>query len=167
MKTPIFILLLAGILWSGPGCARSDPRLQPIRIATQGEYERWRMMASDLISGEEWREFDESLQELRLRIMADREATGHAEIESALRSKIHGATFREILIVGAKAKIVRLTLEREEVRRVMNGNARKSVLLGDAEFERVRALQEKRMLSIDDEILRAKRRLAQFGHYQI
>jgi hypothetical protein len=127
------------------------------------------MGASGSIRIEEWREFDAMLQELRLRIMSNREATGHDAIESALRSKINGATFREVLIVGLQAKIARLAGERDGVRRVMNGNAHRVGILekfGDsAEFENARARQEKRLLAIDDEVRAAKRRLAEFGHY--
>ena len=127
------------------------------------------MSASDSIRIEEWREFDAMLQELRLQIMANREATGHDAIEAALRSKIHGASFREVLIIGLQARLRRLAPEREAVRRVMNANARNAGVLGKfestAEFEAARNQQEKRLLALDEEIRITKKRLADFGRY--
>jgi hypothetical protein len=123
------------------------------------------MMASDSIRSDEWREFDAMLQELRLRIMADREASGHDAIEAALRSKIHGATFRDVVVMGHRAKSARLTTEREAVRKVLQGNAWKSVYLKDVAFEHARADQEKRLLAIDEEMRTIKRRLAELGQY--
>ena len=98
------------------------------------------------------------LQELRLRIMADREATGHDAIEVALRSKINGVTFRDVIIMGLRAKVARLTIEREAVRKVLQRNAWSSVHMKDVAFEHARADQEKRLLSIDADVDAAKRR---------
>ncbi|MBI4624378.1 MAG: hypothetical protein HY736_14330 [Verrucomicrobia bacterium] len=127
------------------------------------------MDASDSIGTEEWREFDGMLQDLRMQIMANREATGREAIESALRAKIHGATFRDVLIIGLRSRLVRLADERESVRRFMNANARNTGILGNdgpfAEYERARANQEKKLLAIDEEIRVTKRRLKDFGHY--
>ena len=170
MRFRTFLPLLALAVGLGESaCNRTDPRFVPISSSSSGAYARWRMSVSDSIRVEEWREFDAMLQELRVRIMANREATGHDAIESALRSKIHGATFREVLIIGLQAKLNRLGPEREAVRRVMNANARSAGILGKfestAEFEDARTQQEKRMLAIDEEIRLTKRRLADFGRY--
>ena len=127
------------------------------------------MRARDSIQNEEWKEFDSMLQELRLQIMANREATGSQAIELSLRSKIDGATFRDVLIMGLRAKLKRVTDEREPVRRVLNANAHKAEMFKKygkyPEFEHARADQEKRLLAIDQEIRDVKRRLADFGHY--
>jgi hypothetical protein len=150
--------------------ACSDRRHVPVSSSTASAYDRWRMRSSDAFRAEEWREFDAMLQELRLRIMANREATGHDGIESALRSKIDGASFREVLVMGCQAKLARLTAEREPMRRVLNANAHRTGILSNtgpfAEFERARAEQEKKLLAIDDQIRAAERRLADFGRYR-
>jgi hypothetical protein len=105
------------------------------------------------------------LQELRLRIMADREATGHDAIEAALRSKINGTTFRDVIVMGLRAKMARLGVEREAVRKVLQRNAWSSVYLKDVAFEHARADQEKRLLAIDAEVDAAKRKLKLLGQY--
>ena len=160
-------MIVAGLASSA--CTRSDPRYTPISSATRGDYDRWRMRASDTIQTVEWKEFDSMLQEFRFQIMANREATGADAIEASVRSKINGATFRDVIIMGLKAKLKRLTDEREPVRRVMNINAHKAEMFrkyGEAsEFERARAEQEKRLLAIDQEVRDVKRRLADFGSY--
>lgn len=153
------------------GCSRGDQRFLPVSAETPGAYMRWRQAASDGIPREEWQEFDASLQEIRLQIMSDRQATGSEAIESALRARINGWNFREVLLMGDQFKFNRLEQEREQTRRVMNANAqrlgRTVPLTGDAEIEHARDRQEKRLLEIDAELAGVKRRMSELGRLPI
>lgn len=156
------MLVAVACLLAG-GCQKADPRTEPVKAASPSAFGRWRSMASDQIKGEEWREFDAMLQEIRLRVTAERQASGSEAVEAAMQSRIDGATFLEVLAMGYEGKLRRIEPEREEIKRAMNVNAQRAVVERNAEVRadsaRMRERQEKRMLQLDTEIAEARRRL--------
>jgi hypothetical protein len=126
----LILVVVSAILAAQTACSRVDPRHPPIQSSTASAYDRWRMRTSHAFRVEEWGEFDSMLQELRLRIMANREVSGRDKIEASLRAKVDGVTFREVLVMGYQAKLVRLGNESrnrpptDESERPQGGSAR-------------------------------------------
>ncbi|MES2693791.1 MAG: hypothetical protein V4773_09990 [Verrucomicrobiota bacterium] len=124
-------------------------------------------MVSDRITLEEWREFDAMLQEIRLRVTAEKQASGSEAVEAAMRSRIDGATFKDVIAMGYEARLQRLVPERNEVKYAMNMNARSAGMLEGmkvaGEMDRMRQQQEKRLKQIEDSIAEANKRLKEMG----
>ena len=122
-------------------------------------------MASDRVTIDEWREFDALLQEIRLRVTAERQASGSEAVEAAMRARIDGETFRDVLVMGYEARLKRLEPERGEVRYALDVNIQRAAIERDAgakrDLQRMRERQEKRLQEIDAEIGAAKKRLAE------
>lgn len=160
----LFVFLLTGLLVS---CQRGDPQARPLEAANPGRLATWRMKMAESFRPEEWREFDAALQEIRLRIMADREASGSEAIEAALCRRIDGRTFREVLILGDENKLARLDPVRRELKSAIDGNAKLVTKPGDdasAKYlDGYRARQEERLTKVDAEIAEAEQRLAAIG----
>lgn len=132
---PAVALALAA-LFAAAGCTRGDPRAAPIPAATAGEFSRWRVRTADRLTAEEWREFDAMLQEVRLRIMAERAASGSEAIEAELRTRIAGLTPHEVLVLGYQSRLRRLREEGAGLVRALEQNSRLMTKPGDTASER-------------------------------
>jgi hypothetical protein len=158
-----FSVLIALVVFAG--CQRADPRFEPVTAASPSAFSRWRSMASDRIKAPEWREFDAVLQEIRLRVTAEKQASGSEAVEAAMRSRIDGLLFRDVLILGHEAKLQRIEPERSEVQLAMQVNIRRASFErgteSGADIERIRERQEKRLKDLDAQIAAAKARIAE------
>ncbi len=74
-------------------------------------------------SAAEWYEFDLALLELKYRITARYEATGSDAVEHELQATINGATFRQVLRLGDRAKLARLADEKAQLEYFLKVNA--------------------------------------------
>ena len=160
-KFPVLLFVVASLI----GCQRADPWHAPVKAESPSAFSRWRSMASDRIKPEEWREFDALLQEIRLRVTAEKQASGSEAVEAAMRSRIDGRSFRDVLIMGYEAKLQRIEPERKEVQLAMQVNTKRVAVErgtdAGAEIQRMREHQMKRMSQLDAEIAEAKRRMGE------
>lgn len=155
--TSVFLCLV----WSG--CERGDPQAARIEAATSRALARWRMKMADRLTREQWREFEAALQDVRLRVMAEREASGSDAVEQAMCGRIDGRTLREVLMLGYESKLKRLDPIRVELQRAVGGN--ELLVPRDPESEKhlegFRARQQERLAALDAEIEEAEQRLVQ------
>jgi hypothetical protein len=166
MRSKIARIVLLGALAAGIcSCGKPDPRTAPVKSASPSAFARWRTMASDGIRVEEWREFDSLLQELRMRVTAEKRASGSEAVEAAMRAGIDGRTFQEVLLLGYEARLRRVIPERGEVELAMSENIRRArreksaTTAGD--IERMRERQDKRLRELDAEIAQARKRTSE------
>ncbi len=156
------LVLVAALAAGFFGCAKQDPRAAPVKSGSPSAFARWRTMASGEIRAEEWREFDALLQELRMRVTAEKRASGSEAVEAAMRADIDGKTFQEVLLMGYEARLKRVIPERGEVELAMSENIRRATrekgttTAGD--IERMRERQDKRLKELDAEIAQARKR---------
>lgn len=112
-------------------------------------------------------ELDDALQEMRYRISAMQEASGHDAINDALCKHVDGRTVTQVLLLGDEWKLQRLEVERDGLQHVVNTNAQLITKPGDeaaaAELERTRVQQQKRLDTAAAEIQRLQKRVAELG----
>lgn len=161
--------LLAGLLLVTAGCQKTDPRKEPVQAQSPSAFSRWRSMIGTEIKLDEWREFDAMLQEIRLRVTAEKQASGTEAVEAAMRSRINGLTFTDVLALGYEGRLMRLRPERQETLNAMRVNAAgagqlEGMKLG-GEMERMRQAQAKRLTQLDAQIDEAVKRLKELGKY--
>lgn len=124
-----------GLLALLAGCAPTDPIEERVRAKSPLAFNTWQSrFASRLDAGERAR-FEAALQEIRLKIMADREATGSDPISEALRAKIDGRPVREVLQLGLELRLARLLQEHAALNTVMRQNAMLQTRDGDKASE--------------------------------
>jgi hypothetical protein len=115
-------------------------------------------------SPEERRQFETALQEIRYKIMADKEATGSDPIGDALRTKVHGRSVREVLQLGVELRLLRLLKEHVALHTVMRQNAMLQTREGDKASEdylvQFHQKQLARLEKLEAEIEAADRELA-------
>lgn len=161
--------LLAGLLLVTAGCQKTDPRKEPVQAQSPSAFMRWRSMIGAEIKADEWREFDAMLQEIRLRVTAEKQASGSEAVEAAMRSRINGLSFIDVIALGYEGRLLRLRPERQETLSAMRLNAQgagqlEGMKLG-AEMERMRQAQAKRLTQLDAQIDEAVKRLKEIGKY--
>ena len=91
----------------------------------------WRGDASKSLDREQWREFDEAIQEIKFRMTIDHIASGRDAVDQAMRERINGRTVREVLTMGYRSMLDRLDTERAESIKVITTNARLVTRPGD------------------------------------
>lgn len=161
--------LLAGLLLVTAGCQKTDPRKDPVQAQSPSAFMRWRSMIGTEIKADEWREFDAMLQEIRLRVTAEKQASGTEGVEAAMRSRINGLSFTDVVALGYEGRLLRLRPERQETLNAMRANAQgagqlEGMKLG-SEMERMRQAQAKRLAQLDAQIDEAVKRLKELGKY--
>ena len=159
-----FVIVLLG------GCSRTAPHDTPIPAPNRSALGKWRMMAADKFTRDEWREFETALQELRLRVTADREASGSEAVDEAVCRRIDGRRFREVLVLGYEAKLTRLEPVRTELKTALDNNALLVTKPGDRAAEQhlegFRQRQLERLTKLDAELEAAEQRLVALGARQ-
>lgn len=102
----IRLLVLLGLCFATGACRRTDPLDRPVSAHTPQALSLWRM-GNDL-STENWRKFDLAVQEIKLDISANHEATGSEAIDEKLCERIDRQTVRQVILRGYRKKIERL-----------------------------------------------------------
>jgi hypothetical protein len=126
----VSLLLFIVALCAMAGCAK--PRLDRVVSAeTARDFAAWQRDNRDAFTADEWAEFETVLQDLKVRIIALREATGGDAVNDALRPKLHGRTVRDVLKQGYEARLWRLNVERTEFEKMIAGNATLGTRSGD------------------------------------
>jgi len=152
--------------WLG-GCNRGDPHQVAIEAGSPATLGRWRMKMADRFTPDDWKQFEAALQEIRLRVMADREASGSAAVEEATCGRINGHTLREVLAMGYEARLSRLRPVRDELKKAVEGNELLVTKPGDREsvhyLETLRERQLERLRKAEAEIAETEQRRAALG----
>lgn len=158
-------LIAAGLLFGG--CAPEDRHQIRVEARSDAAFASWRAKVDPRFRLDDWREFDAILQELRLEIMAKRQASGHDAIEAALRTLIDGRTFGEVLRRGYEAKSVRVDRERADLQQVLHTNAWLVTKPGDRSssdyLAGLRERQQRRLAGVLADQAAAEKRIVELG----
>ena len=127
------LLVITGLSLLGSGCLRSDPHQIRIVAKSAWAFGNWRSREAGSLTLDQWREFDAMIQEIRLRIMGERKATGSVAIDQAMRERIDGRTVGEALRLGCEAKQLRFDRLRVELQQAVHANAWLVTRPGDRE----------------------------------
>jgi hypothetical protein len=147
------------------GCQRTPRWDRVVEADTQPAFGVWQRAQQDDFSKAEWAEFETALQDIKVRIIALREASGTEAVNDALRPKIHGQTVRQVLQQGLEARIWRLKVECDELTKMIAGNTTLRTAPGDtasAEYlERKERDQQARLQRAMRDIAQAEFTLAE------
>jgi hypothetical protein len=169
----LFLVFLAGALFAA-GCQRTPKLDLKVTAGTARDFSSWQTQNRGEFTPAEWSEFEAVQQDIKLRIIALKEATGTDAVNEALRAKIHGKTFREVMRLGYDDRLWRLNVERTEFQKMVAGNSTLRTAEGDIasanELRRKIDLQKNQLKKAEDEIkaTEAKRdALAAPGNQQV
>lgn len=129
------------------GCHPSNPLDRKIVASSAIDFVGWRADAGGSLDGEQWRDLDEAIQEIKFRMTIDHIASGSDAVDNAMCERINGRTVREVLIFGYKSMLDRLNIERTESIKVISTNARLVTRPGDTASADY--LREKRKVQSD------------------
>ncbi len=129
-------VLLAAIAFAAVGCGRGDPLARTVSAADGPAVARWELRLATDCSPADRRRIEQALQDIRLKIMGDKEARGSAGIADALSRKVHGRSVREVLQLGCESRLLRLRAEGAELERALEQNSRLMTRPGDTASER-------------------------------
>jgi hypothetical protein len=156
-------MLLAAAGAASGGCGRGDPLDMEVSAENYVAFSMWESQARDRLGPERMADFDEALQELRFRTMADGKATGGDEIDEAIRAVIDGRSVRYVLELGLGWELSQLKVEHSQLDFAMRQNAWLRIRPGDAESAEylydLRQRQEARLKAANDRIELIQRKL--------
>jgi hypothetical protein len=157
-------MLLGFVLVFGAGCGADELMDRTVTAKSPVAFNAWQSRFASRATPEERRQFETALQEIRYKIMADKEATGSDPISDALRTKVHGRSVREVLQLGVELRLLRLLKEHAALHTVMRQNAMLQTREGDRASEDylVQFYQKQlaRLEKLEEEIEAADRELA-------
>ncbi len=131
MRPSLASILLAAAVFICTACSRAPLLDRPVEADTAAAFGSWQGRNRADFTPEQWTEFEAALQEIKLKIMADNEASGTEAVNEALRGRIAGRTVREVLQQGYTAKLWRLNVERTEMEKIIAGTATLTTRPGD------------------------------------
>jgi hypothetical protein len=147
------------------GCGPADPLQEKVAAETVEHLTGWRGSMRDRLSPEQWKEFEASLQDIKFQIIANRDASGTADVNTALCERIDGHTVIEVLRKGAEAKIALLDRKRSDLEYFIQQNTTLRTRPGDTASENYllqrQAEQVGQLEAAEREITAARARLAQ------
>lgn len=153
------VKLLAAIGFSAVaifGCARKNPLDDVIDAPSDFKMMMWRADVADHFNFQEWRDFDEALQEIKFDVMIAKEASGSDAVRQAALQRIDGKTVRDALTYGYDLKLKRLLAEREKIGGFFAINKKFRTREGDEEsaryLENLREEQARRLQTLDQQI---------------
>ncbi|HUR59418.1 MAG TPA: hypothetical protein VM029_17005 [Opitutaceae bacterium] len=123
---------VAFIIFFATSCQRTARYDEKVTAETAADFGRWQRDVQGSFKPAEWAEFEAALQDIKVRIIAHKEASGAAGVNDALRPKIHGRTVRDVLRQGYEAKLWRLNVELTELEKMIKGNATLQTNPGDS-----------------------------------
>lgn len=145
-------------------CQPADPLEREVSASTPVALAMWQSRLSSGGTTDLRREFEAACLEIRLKVMADKEASGSEPVDRAMREKIHGRPLREVLQLGWESRLWRLQPEYAELERVIAVNAGLETRPGDTASARhlreTHAAHVARLERLRGEIAAAERALA-------
>jgi hypothetical protein len=161
LRIPLVASLFAFAL---TGCGPSDPLARTIDAENATAFNSWKTRNGGTFSAQQFRDLDEVVQELKLGVMAGREATGSAGIDDAVRAKIDKRSVRDVLKLGFESKVARLELERKGLLIATEQNSRLTTKDGDKASNdylvRFKQKQATRLEGVETELKSAQDKLA-------
>jgi hypothetical protein len=155
-----FIIGLAVVVALATACQRTPRYDEKVAAENAGAFGRWQRDVQGSFKPAEWAEFESALQDIKVRIITLREATGTEGVNDALRPKIHGRSVRDVLRDGYEARIWRLNVEKTELEKMVKENASLRTNPGDTAsssyLESKRKSQEERLRKVGEEIRAAE-----------
>jgi hypothetical protein len=138
------------------GCQRTPKMDLRLTAETSRDFSSWQTQNRGEFTADEWAEFEAVQQDIKLRIIALKEASGTEAVNDALRAKIHGKTFREVMRLGYDDRLWRLNVERTEFQKMVEGNSTLRTNPGDTasanELKRKIDLQKSQLQRAEDAI---------------
>jgi len=108
-------------------------------------------------------DFDEAIQEVRLKIMTEKVATLSNDVDEALWLKIHHRPLCEVMQEGFQFRLARLTVDREELAKVLAMNSALRTKRGDtasADFlKNLRQDEAEQIAALDAKIAKVQEQL--------
>lgn len=148
------------------GCRPTHPLNQKISANSLVDHNLWRARVQSSLSQEQWADFDEAIQELRLKIMAEKVATLSRDVDEALWLKIHQRPLCEVMQEGFQFKLARLTAEREELAKVLAMNATLRTKRGDTAssdfLKNLRQDEANQIAALDGKIAKVQEQLPKY-----
>lgn len=138
------------------GCARKQPLDNVVKSPSELGLLMWKARVADDFTLQEWRDFDEAVQQVKYSIMTEGVASGSEGVRDLTLQRINGKTVREILMAGFTVKLVRLAKERDDLVGYLSRNQRLRTRDGDDESAEflvdLRRQQTRRLETVNEQI---------------
>jgi hypothetical protein len=157
--------ILLATVWGAAlqGCGPTDPLDLNVNADTYVGFSMWETSARERLEPAQMADFEEALQEIKYRTMADATAGSTETVDETTRDAINGRSVRYVLELGLGWELSRLQGERAELDKATNGNAHAYTYPGDtASANYLNDLvkrQEARLRAEDDKIDAVRRKL--------
>jgi hypothetical protein len=165
-----FRLLLLAALMLLASCTRTPPHWQTVDAGSPLAFTMWRGKASRTIAPDDWRWFEVAIQEFKYELMLAGKVSGSAAIEEAVRNRIDGRAFAEVVREGLQAHLHRKTAERDEMTTSLETNERRikhRIKPGDADtlrdFDAHQDNLRRKLAKVEAEVAAAEAALARFA----
>jgi hypothetical protein len=106
------------------GCGPGDPLAMKVDAGDFLALSMWRSDASRRLTARQLADFDEAVQEVKYRVMADGRASGGANVDAESMGMIDGKTLGQVLQLGLGWELERAESERDQLAAAMDRNAR-------------------------------------------
>jgi len=107
----LFLIAATAGLFFAACSPPSDPRTAPITAATPDDFAAWKNAACEKLTSAERVEFDQCINQIRLRISMNNEASGDAAVAQALCDRINAKTIHEVLVMAYTSEAEWVTKE--------------------------------------------------------
>lgn len=118
------------------GCTRQSPYAAPIEAATPTAYNLWRGKLAGVLTGDEWRWYDVAIQEFKYQLMLGTRTSGSEAIDEAVRTRIDGRPYADVVREGLQAYERRKAAERAELTATIAINAKLKIKPDDTDMLR-------------------------------
>ena len=126
-------LLIISLALGASGCGPRDPLDRVVSAESPTAFSMWRSSAAGYLNASQLQDFDEATRELKMAVMNNRETTGTAAVEEAMREKINGKTVREAMRLAYESKIKRLEVDLKGLAIATEQNSRLTTRPGDTD----------------------------------
>ena len=161
---PFFALL--ALACGLAGCRPTNPLNQKISASSEEDHRLWRAHAQDSLSQAQMDDYDEAIQELRLKIMAEHVASLSDAVNEALWMKINQRPVCEVIQEGFQFQLSRLNADKVELLRVHKINASLKTKPGDTEsadhLKSVRQAEAEQIAALDAKIAKVREKLQKY-----
>lgn len=162
-KIPWSLLLCVALA----GCGPEDPLDIKVDAKNYVAFSMWESEASSRLTAQQLKDFNEALQEIKFRIMADGTAAGRDGVEQAAWEMIDEKTVRDVLRMGLSRELERVRAEQAALARSMDQNRRLITRPGDVASKSYLSLLHEReaehLNAVNAQISHARERLAAYG----
>lgn len=144
-------------------CQRVEPLDERVAADTPQALLVWRGDIGSRLKPAEWALFDESLQELKLKVMRESAASGSEKVDAAMRELIRQQKVGDVIRVGLSIKWHRLVAQRTDLEKLIQFNARLRTNAGDDASAEIlastRRQQDTRLENANREIFEMRQRI--------